>query len=301
PVTGAILAGARAPEAGPRAPAFADTMEVLRRNGGMPAPFQAPDPNTVIGVVATNARLDKEGANLLARTAGVGLARVIRPAHTLVDGDTIFALSAGDRSCNATLLGAAAAEVVARAAVRAILRAETLAGIPALQDLERPVDGIRIRPAGDADHDGIAGLMRGLPEWFRPESVGEALEDLGRWRGIVAELAGRILGFAVYGPSRLYPDPGLVKIHWIGVARSHRGRGIGRALVRVVEDHCRRAGGGVVELMTVAASEPYPPYDETRAFYRAAGYHEHYNDLPSTEEYGCEMVHLRKEIPGEEG
>ena len=298
PATGGILAGTRISGADPRSAAFADTLEVLRRDGGISSRFGVPDPNTVIGVVATNGRLDKQGANLLARAAGIGLARAIRPAHTRLDGDTIFALSAGERPCDPTLLGAVAAEVMARAIVRAVLRAETLAGVPAAGETGGSVEGIRIRPAGESDREGIAAVMRGLPEWFRPDSIGEAMADLSRHGGLVAEIAGRIVGFAIHGPSDLYPEPGLVKVHWIGVARSHRRHGIGRALTRVVEDECRRAGGGAVELMTVASSEAYPPYDETRAFYRAAGYREYYNDPSARREYGCEMVHLRKEIAG---
>jgi len=46
--------------------------------------------NTVIGVVATNARLSKEQANKVAQMAQDGVARAIRPAHTMLDGDTIF-------------------------------------------------------------------------------------------------------------------------------------------------------------------------------------------------------------------
>ncbi len=48
--------------------------------------------NTVIGVVATNAKLDKAQATRVAMMAQDGLARVIRPAHTMMDGDTIFSI-----------------------------------------------------------------------------------------------------------------------------------------------------------------------------------------------------------------
>ena len=75
--------------------------------------------HTVIGVVATNARLTKEGTNKVAQMAHNGLARAIRPAHTMLDGDTLFALATGRKAADVNLVGAYAAEVVAEAIVRA--------------------------------------------------------------------------------------------------------------------------------------------------------------------------------------
>jgi L-aminopeptidase/D-esterase-like protein len=91
--------------------------------------------NTIIGVVATDAKLSKAEASKLARAAQVGIARTIDPCHTVHDGDALFALSLGDREANVSALGAAAAEVVAEAIVRAIQKAETLAGVPAAKDI----------------------------------------------------------------------------------------------------------------------------------------------------------------------
>ena len=93
--------------------------------------------STVIGVVATNACLNKEQVNKLAQMSHDGLARAIRPAHTMVDGDAIFALATGngDKDVDITALGSVAAEVVARAIVRAVTLAESLCGIPAISDL----------------------------------------------------------------------------------------------------------------------------------------------------------------------
>ena len=53
--------------------------------------------HTVIGVVATNAKLTKEETNKVAQMAHDGLARAIRPAHTMFDGDTLFALATGQK------------------------------------------------------------------------------------------------------------------------------------------------------------------------------------------------------------
>ncbi len=96
--------------------------------------------NTTLAVVATNARLDKEGANKVAQMAHDGLARAIHPVHTMYDGDVVFALSTGDgvltgdRAADITAIGAAAADVVAAAIVRAVKAARAVAGIPSARE-----------------------------------------------------------------------------------------------------------------------------------------------------------------------
>ncbi|MBO9362396.1 MAG: P1 family peptidase [Thermoflexus sp.] len=133
PFTGKIMAGARRPDGA----GFADTMAVLEALAGqIPLNFRQRVPeSTVIGVVATNAALTKEEANKVAQMAHNGLARAIRPAHTMVDGDTLFALATGEKEADVSIVGAFAAEVVAEAIVRAIRAAEGVAGIPAWRDL----------------------------------------------------------------------------------------------------------------------------------------------------------------------
>lgn len=108
-----ILAGARKLSENE----FVDTMQVLKQ--GVSGFTQ--QGNTVIGIVATNATLTKEAANKVAQMAHDGLARAIRPAHTMFDGDTIFALTTGQHPVNdINLIGAFAAEVTAQAIVNAV-------------------------------------------------------------------------------------------------------------------------------------------------------------------------------------
>ena len=99
----------------------------------------APGANTSIGVVATDATLDKAGCRRLAIMAQDGLARAIRPVHTPFDGDTVFALATGTGAPvdPATLvrLGSAAADCLARAVMRAVFAAEPLGGIPSWRQL----------------------------------------------------------------------------------------------------------------------------------------------------------------------
>ena len=85
--------------------------------------------NTVIGVVATNARLTKAQATKVAQMAQDGLAQSIRPAHTMLDGDTIFALATGDKKADVSMVGAFAAEVMAEAIVRSVKMAKSSGGL----------------------------------------------------------------------------------------------------------------------------------------------------------------------------
>ena len=74
-----------------------------------------PGANTTIGVVVTDAELNKEQANRVATVAHDGIARAIRPAHTMYDGDTIFCLATGTVAAAYDAVEVVAAEVVARA------------------------------------------------------------------------------------------------------------------------------------------------------------------------------------------
>ena len=95
--------------------------------------------NTTIGVVATDAGLSKPQCRRLATTGHDGMARAIRPAHTMLDGDTLFGLATGDGAGVAVgvldALGAAGADCVSRAVAHAVLAATTTAGVPAYRDV----------------------------------------------------------------------------------------------------------------------------------------------------------------------
>jgi L-aminopeptidase/D-esterase-like protein len=136
PLNGQIIAGARSKDVGPLhigAPGyFADTMQVMQTLIGRTVLGFGSRENTVIGVVATNAKLDKEAANKVAQMAHDGLARTIRPAHTMLDGDTIFALATGEHTADVNIVGAFGAEVFAQAILRAVRAAKPVAGVPAI-------------------------------------------------------------------------------------------------------------------------------------------------------------------------
>ncbi|GAB4435257.1 MAG: P1 family peptidase [Chloroflexi bacterium OHK40] len=132
---GGLIAGTRHPER----PGLADTMALLRDPrlllafGGARGQDLA---NTTLAVVATNGRLTKAQASKVAQMAHDGLARTIRPVHTPFDGDTVFALATGQREApHLVVLGAVAADVLARAIELAALAATPLGGLPAARDL----------------------------------------------------------------------------------------------------------------------------------------------------------------------
>jgi L-aminopeptidase/D-esterase-like protein len=132
PSDGSVLAGART---GADSHHLLDSAAALLR-GDMPPRLQA-GMATTIGVVATDAVLDKAQCRKLAGMAHDGLARCINPIHTPIDGDALFALATGasGKAGNLTLIGMLAAEATARAVISAIHHATGLPGLPAARDL----------------------------------------------------------------------------------------------------------------------------------------------------------------------
>lgn len=130
--TGRIIAGPRSENGD----AILDAMEVaIAPKVTTPQPVSAS--NTTIGVVATDAALNKEQANKLASAAQDGVALAVRPAHLMGDGDAMFALATGQ--CNAPFdmnrLLAAAVICVSDAIVNAVAEAESLGGVPSVRDM----------------------------------------------------------------------------------------------------------------------------------------------------------------------
>lgn len=93
--------------------------------------------NTVIGVIATDAKMDKIGASRLAIAAQDGIAMSVRPAHTQSDGDTVFTLATGkhEAESNPDALHAAALQATTGAVLDAVLSATSLGGVLAVRDL----------------------------------------------------------------------------------------------------------------------------------------------------------------------
>jgi L-aminopeptidase/D-esterase-like protein len=129
---------------------------VIDPGTGPKASGKAPAQNTTIGLVATDAALSKVQARKVAQMAHDGLARAIRPAHTMFDGDTLFCLATGKRELSnepgvfiaaqaqaINELGHSAADCISRAIIHGILSAHSLNGMIAFRDLAER------NPAGD--------------------------------------------------------------------------------------------------------------------------------------------------------
>lgn len=131
--SGRVIAGVRHPERGKLvgAPTLLRDPQVQQTFNRFIAPQ-----NTTLAVVATDGRLSKAEAQKLAQMAQDALARTIRPIHTPYDGDAVFALATGQRPAPSLLvLGAIAADVLARAIERSAREAVSMGGLPAARDI----------------------------------------------------------------------------------------------------------------------------------------------------------------------
>jgi L-aminopeptidase/D-esterase-like protein len=118
PGSGDILAGARDPS---DPESFLDTEAHITGLREFDTRFFSMD--TTLCVVATNARFTREQITKMAMMAQDGIARVVRPSHTMFDGDVVFALSLGERQVDVNVVGSIAARLVASAIVRAVCAA----------------------------------------------------------------------------------------------------------------------------------------------------------------------------------
>jgi L-aminopeptidase/D-esterase-like protein len=126
PVSGALVAGARSGDG-----------RMVRADEALLG--EVPATNTSIGVVAIDCTLTPSEVSRMASAAHDGLARAIRPVHTLYDGDTIFALAtgrAGDASVHPVALHVAVVDVVERAILSAVLHARGFPGVPSAGDIQ---------------------------------------------------------------------------------------------------------------------------------------------------------------------
>ena len=123
--------------AGPRRPGgtMADPVEVML--AGETSAERSLLVNTTIGVIATDAGLDKMQVNFVASSAHDGLALTIHPCHTPNDGDTMFCVATGQNPAQPDLMAivAAATQVTALAVIHAVRSATGLGGVPAVGEL----------------------------------------------------------------------------------------------------------------------------------------------------------------------
>lgn len=131
PKTGKIVAAGRTPDG----KGFVSAIDAYRSGHDIIRPGE----NSTIGIVATNATFNKTEMTKIAQMAHDGLARTINPVHTMADGDTIFAASTGTSTirANVSTIGALAAEAVSEAVLRGVMKAKSVPGFPAYQDITK--------------------------------------------------------------------------------------------------------------------------------------------------------------------
>ena len=132
-----IIAGARTVKKGPikigKEDYFADTLEVMQSFTGRKILSFASKQNTIIGVIATNAALNKEEVNYFADAASNGIALSVQPAFTMFDGDTIFGLATGHVKSDINILSAFAPKVFSNAIINAITAADPIGELPSFK------------------------------------------------------------------------------------------------------------------------------------------------------------------------
>lgn len=121
--------------AGPLDPKTGDVMDSLALLEKADAHMRS-GTNTTIGAVAVNARMTKAEATKVAQITQNALARTIYPAHTMADGDTIFALATGGESYSVDLIANTAAQAMEKAILQAVKSAESVADIPSFQSIQ---------------------------------------------------------------------------------------------------------------------------------------------------------------------
>lgn len=126
---GKVLAGARSRDG--RWIAEDDAVRRMRLSRSKPPQMT----NTTLVVVLTNARLSKVDANRVAQRGHDGLARAIKPVHTMYDGDVVFSLGGGDVDAPLDLVAEAAAESAARAIRQAVWAASPHPSAPSVSSL----------------------------------------------------------------------------------------------------------------------------------------------------------------------
>ncbi len=120
---GKVLAGLRTPDGAALSCSLTEIMQDAAASSG--GTFGG---NTTLGIVVTNGRFSKAELTKIAGMTHNGYARAIRPVHTCVDGDSIYALSTGHAKATPDQVGALAAHVMERAIVRAVKSARSAYG-----------------------------------------------------------------------------------------------------------------------------------------------------------------------------
>lgn len=151
---------------------------------------------------------------------------------------------------------------------------------------------IEIRQAKAHNFVDVEIIVKELPQWFTQGGIESIRKDLHFQKTLLAKQNDKILGFITY-----YSSQGNGHIGWMGVLPTAHRKGIGRALISELIQDFKSQGITSIYVSTLGDTVEYPPYAETRAFYRAVGFSDfkrlQHPDNPECEE---ELI-LKMEAP----
>lgn len=134
-------------------------------------------------------------------------------------------------------------------------------------------------------------IARALPEWFNELGLRDMNKDFDVEEGFVAEVDDKIVGFITHKPLRKDER----ELTWIGLLKEFQRKGIGTRLFKRLEKKLKDKGIKWLQVLTVAETEDYEPYERTRNFYHKVGF----KDVKIKKKAGGkkeDMLVLKKEI-----
>ncbi len=128
---------------------------------------------------------------------------------------------------------------------------------------------IKVRKINGQDYEDVINIAKLLhPGWFDKYAVEREIPlDIKVHQGFVAKIEDKIVGFITYSS-----EDGEIKISWLGILPELQRRGVGTALLKYLEQTALRLGVDRINVETLAESENYKPYKQTRAFYNKNGF-----------------------------
>jgi GNAT superfamily N-acetyltransferase len=127
---------------------------------------------------------------------------------------------------------------------------------------------MEIRRASPDHAEACMAIALDLRDFFNDDAMERMPRDLLDHRVYVAEEDGGVQGFITL----LMRNADVAEVSWLAVRRDLWRKGIGSGLVSTAEEGLRREGLTVLEVKTLADTVDYPPYEGTRAFYKALGF-----------------------------
>ncbi|AZR72993.1 hypothetical protein BBF96_06040 [Anoxybacter fermentans] len=152
---------------------------------------------------------------------------------------------------------------------------------------------IEIRKKEEKDTQDIIKLLELLPQYFSKPTLEAVRNNISRHDGYVATVNDKFVGFISFLVGRSNYHNG--KISWMAVHPEFQNRGIGKKLLKVVENYLKSKNIEVIEVNTLAENSDYPQFHRTRQFYKKHGFIEVSRYKDSLDD-SVEILVLQKKI-----